>query len=133
MEDKIESLKTKLHTLEKARQEELEAKRKAFKFKGILTVKKENEKSFFRNLPGSFRNISISIHYENLEEAVKLGLSACEGSMKYHFLEGFIVSLGGGTCILDTPVKATEAEWRALCDGNIPEKFLKTWVKKQLK
>lgn len=84
-------------------------------------------------LPVGFRRIYIFIEYTNAKEAREVGIYVNAGGMTYHYLDGWIVGLGGGKMILDVPCKATEIEWQSIIDGNVPRKFLRDWVKKVVK
>lgn len=129
---KIEKLKKELEELKKQREAEKKEAKKRFVVKGKLIVVK-TKRDFFHRLPEEFRRINISIEYTNAKEAREVGIHVSGGGMTYHYLEGWIVGIGGGTMILDVPCKATEIEWQSIIDGNVPRKFLRDWIKKMVK
>ncbi len=129
---KIEKLEKELRDLVQQREAEKKKARDKFVVKGKLVVAKTKGVSSY-GLPVGFRRINISIEYINAEEAREVEIYVNTGGMTYHYLEGWIVGLGGGTVILDVPCKATEIEWQSIIDGDVPRKFLRDWVKKVVK
>lgn len=129
---KIEKLEAELEKLKTQRDAEKQEARDKFVVKGKLIVAKTGRGTLHR-LPEEFRRITISIEYTNEKEAREVGLRVSAGGMTYHYLEGWIVGLGGGAVILDAPCKATEKEWQSIISGNVPKKFLRDWVKKYVK
>lgn len=132
IDKQIEELEEKLSELKELKKAEREAQKRAFVLEGYIECK-EAPTAMPRKVPEDFRKISICLKYKNTKEADRLGIYYATGYRTYHYIEGWIVALGGGTRILNTPCEAKESEWLSIINGKIPSKFLQRWVNERIK